>query len=480
LVDRLASGGMGLVWRAADEVLGRQVAVKLLRREYARDPAFLERFRAEARRTAALPHPGIASVFDYGEIEGPDLTAYLVMELVDGAPLSALIAREGRLGTERTLDVVAQAALALGSAHRVGVIHRDVKPGNLLVRRDGLVKVTDFGIARVTGEAAQTETGLVLGTAAYLSPEQVAGQPATPASDVYALGLVTYECLAGRRPFSGEHPIALALAHQRHRPPPLPPDVPEPVRALVESAMAKEPEARPASADALAQEALTTQAALLEARHDGAGTRPTAIHPTSNGWHGSNGGNGGAAREAGMEQGTGEWTPVSLVVRRAWRWSRGKGPVAVSTVLAMLTLLGIALMGAGGQRAVPTVVVPTVHGMTIAEARQALTRAGLGVRERARPDRSVAAGVVLTQDPAAGTRLARGGLVTLTVSSGPSTAGGTRPSGQGDGAATPSPSPAGSDAASAPQGNGSAPPGRQRAKKVVHDKGHGRGKHDER
>src|SRR6266498_4770933 len=151
LVHRLASGGMGQVWRAEDKVLGRQVAVKLLRSELAGDQAFLDRFRVEARRTAALSHGGIASVFDYGEIEEPNPTAYLVMELVDGLPLSALLSLEGRLGPERTLDVVAQAALALNCAHRAGVVHRDVKPSNLLIRRDGVVKVTDFGIARATG-----------------------------------------------------------------------------------------------------------------------------------------------------------------------------------------------------------------------------------------------------------------------------------------------------------------------------------------
>src|SRR6266496_3931250 len=184
LVHRLASGGMGQVWRAADEILGRPVAVKLLSSEFAGDQAFLDRFRTEARRTAGLCHPGIASVFDYGEIEEPNRAAYLVMELVEGAPLSAVLAREGRLDPERVLDVVAQAALALEAAHRAGVVHRDVKPSNLLIRRDGVVKVTDFGIARAIGEAPRSEIGLVVGTAAYLSPAQVACQPVTTAGQL--------------------------------------------------------------------------------------------------------------------------------------------------------------------------------------------------------------------------------------------------------------------------------------------------------
>src|SRR6266508_2100505 len=179
LVHRLASGGMGQVWRAEDKVLGRQVAVKLLRSELAGDQAFLDRFRVEARRAAALSHPGIASVFDYGEIEEPDPTAFLVMELVEGAPLSAVLARRRRLDPERVLDVVAQAALALEAAHRAGVVHRDVKPSNLVIRPDGVVKVTDFGIARAIGELPRSEIGLVVGTAGYLSPEQVACRPAT-------------------------------------------------------------------------------------------------------------------------------------------------------------------------------------------------------------------------------------------------------------------------------------------------------------
>jgi serine/threonine-protein kinase len=289
LVRRLASGGMGQVWRANDEILGRPVAIKLLRSEYAEDPEFVDRFRAEARRTAALSHPGIASVFDYGETGDPDdqgTTAYLVMELVEGEPLSALLAREGRLSPAHTLDVLAQAALALDSAHLAGVVHRDVKPSNLLLRRDGVVKVTDFGIAHAADEAPRTEAGLVVGTAAYLSPEQVACRPATPASDVYALGVVTYECLAGRRPFTGEHPIALALAHRRSEPPPLPEDVPEAVCELVSWTMSKAPSARPHSAGALGRQALVARTTLDEEAEAGdPQTPPGGWFPVMSGWH---------------------------------------------------------------------------------------------------------------------------------------------------------------------------------------------------
>src|SRR6266516_1652604 len=289
LVRRLASGGMGQVWRASDEILGRPVAVKLLRSEYAEDPEFVDRFRAEARRTAALSHPGIASVFDYGETGDTDAegtTAYLVMELVEGEPLSVLLAREGRLRAAHTLNVLAQSALALDSAHQAGVVHRDVKPSNLLLRRDGVVKVTDFGIAHAADEAPRTEAGMVVGTAAYLSPEQVACRPATPASDVYALGVVAYECLAGRRPFTGEHPIALALAHRRSAPPPLPDDVPDAVRQLVAWTMSKAPRARPPSAGALGRQALVTRAGLPETPEPDDPRTPTSGWlPVMSAWH---------------------------------------------------------------------------------------------------------------------------------------------------------------------------------------------------
>src|SRR5215207_8589043 len=199
----LAAGGMGQVWEAVDEVLDRPVAVKLLRDEYAHDPCFVRRLRAEAeaRFAAAVTHPGVASVFDYGEVRTTDGTAptpFLVMELVAGEPLSSLLARNGRLGLDRSLEIVGQAALAVGAAHRVGLVHRDIKPANLLVCPDGMVKVTDFGVAQALGQDQGDDGEVLVGTVGYLSPEQASGQPATAASDLYALGVVAYECLAGR------------------------------------------------------------------------------------------------------------------------------------------------------------------------------------------------------------------------------------------------------------------------------------------
>ncbi len=263
LTERIAVGGMGEVWAATDEVLGREVAVKFLRPEYVDDAEFRERFRAEARHAAGLSHPGIASVFDYGEQVEPEPSAWLVMELVEGEPLSALLQRTPVLLPARALDIVGQAALALEAAHSAGVVHRDVKPGNLLVRPDGVVKVTDFGIARAVDAVPITRTGTMVGTAYYLSPEQAGGKPVTPASDVYSLGVVAYECLAGQRPFPGDNAIAVATAHLREDPPPLPDTVPADVRALVAEAMQKDPARRPEHAGELGRAALALRRTLL-------------------------------------------------------------------------------------------------------------------------------------------------------------------------------------------------------------------------
>jgi serine/threonine-protein kinase len=252
LVSRIAVGGMGEVWRADDALLHRAVAVKVLKPELSQDATFLDRFRNEARSAAAFSHSGIANVFDYGEAVptggqpgGPEpAIAYLVMELVDGRPLAEILAREGRLSADRTLDYVGQAAAALQVAHRVGVVHRDIKPGNMLVTADGQVKITDFGIARAASTVPLTQAGMVMGTAQYFSPEQAEGRSVGPPSDVYSLGVVAYECLSGRLPFIADSPVTVAMMQIRNLPPPLPPDVPAAVRGVVERAMAKDPALR--------------------------------------------------------------------------------------------------------------------------------------------------------------------------------------------------------------------------------------------
>ena len=249
LESRIATGGMGEVWRAADTVLGRQVAVKLLKAEYADNATFRSRFETEARHAASLHHPNVAAVYDFGEAAAPDdgsgvARPYLVMELVNGQPLSALLEPGHPLDPDATRDLLAQAADALGAAHAAGIVHRDVKPANLLVTPDRTVKITDFGIARAAEGMSLTETGQVMGTPQYLSPEQAQGGTATPASDVYSLGVVAFECLAGHRPYVAETAVATALAHLREPVPELPDDVPADLSAVVRRAMAKSPEDR--------------------------------------------------------------------------------------------------------------------------------------------------------------------------------------------------------------------------------------------
>ena len=264
LTTRIAIGGMGEVWKAKDLILGRIVAIKVLKEEYTGDPGFLQRFRAEARHTALLNHVGIANVFDYGEEEG---SAYLVMELVPGQPLSSIIEHEQVLSPDRTLSMISQTARALSVAHAQGLVHRDIKPGNLLITPDGRVKVTDFGIARLADQVPLTQTGQVMGTAQYLAPEQATGQTATGASDIYSLGVIGYECLTGHRPFSGESQIAIALAQVNDAPPPLPDTLPRPVRALLMSMLAKDPKNRPADAIKLAEAADAIRNGDIAAAH---------------------------------------------------------------------------------------------------------------------------------------------------------------------------------------------------------------------
>ena len=247
----IGSGGYSEVWCASDTVLSRSVAVKLLHPGYAQHPDALTRFQAEARHAGAMAHQNIARVYDYGEPEGEQ--PFLVMELVEG-PSLAHVLMTGPLDAARTMDVLAQAACGLQAAHSEGLIHRDIKPGNLLLAPGGTVKITDFGIAHAVGSAPLTLTGTLLGTPGYLAPERASGAQATPATDLYALGIVAYECLAGAPPFAGT-PLDVTLAHRDRPLPPLPADLPLDVVAFVMELAAKDPRWRPGSADEVAQRA---------------------------------------------------------------------------------------------------------------------------------------------------------------------------------------------------------------------------------
>ncbi|NOJ59290.1 protein kinase [Arthrobacter sp. 260] len=389
LTDRIAIGGMGEVWKAMDQVLGREVAIKILKEEYTGDPNFLDRFRAEARHTALLNHDGIANVFDYGEEGG---SAYLVMELVPGQPLSTIIEREQILSPDRTLSIVGQTATALSVAHRQGLVHRDVKPGNLLILPDGRVKITDFGIARLADQVPLTATGQVMGTAQYLAPEQATGQAATGSSDIYALGVIGYELLAGRRPFSGESQIAIALAQVNDAPPPLPETIPRPVRALIASMLAKDPADRPADAELLAQavaairrnDIRAAEAAvpgmLLFGGNTGPITAPvpapatsaTRVVPTST----SSMPIVGAAAGAGAVGASREWQEEEIDRGEPAQESRGRSPWLIPLVLLFL-LVGLAvglfflwpvLTGADDDPTVPPATTTSASPSTSASA----------------------------------------------------------------------------------------------------------------
>ena len=278
LDERIAGGGMGDVWRGTDEVLGRTVAVKILLPALLDEPGFAERFRGEARTMATINHPGVVDVYDYGSDQQ---LAFLVMEYVEGDALSRTLSRVGRLTPARTMALVAQAADALQAAHANGIVHRDVKPGNLLVRPNGTLVLTDFGIARSALVGQLTAAGSVLGTASYISPEQASGEVATPASDVYALGVVAYQCLSGHRPFDGATPIEIAMKHVREAPRPLPADIPPSVRAIVDRALAKDPGARWPSASAMAAVARQAASALTATAAQPAGKPVRAAGPVS-------------------------------------------------------------------------------------------------------------------------------------------------------------------------------------------------------
>jgi len=269
LVGQVGNGGYCEVWHATDTLLSRPVAVKLLHPGYTGKAATLARFRAEARHAGALAHPNIARVYDYGE-PADGQPPYLVMELVDGPSLDEVLA-SGPLGARQSMDVIAQAAAGLQAAHEAGLIHRDVKPANLLLAYGGIVKITDFGIAHVVGSAAVTPSGEMMGTPGYHAPEQVVGARATSASDLYALGVVAYECLAGAPPFTGSA-LMMAVAHRDCPLPPLPPSVPADVSALVADLTAKDPARRPASAAEVALRA----ALLRDGQQAAAGGGP---HP---------------------------------------------------------------------------------------------------------------------------------------------------------------------------------------------------------
>jgi serine/threonine-protein kinase len=250
LESLIAVGGMGEVWQGEDTELVRPVAVKLLKDGASHNEVFLKRFHNEAKNAAGLSHPNIAQVLDYGDYDG---TAYLVMELIEGQPLSSILERERTLSEARLATILTFACRGLQAAHDAGIMHRDVKPGNLLIEHDDVVKVTDFGVSRGADQTTLTATGMVMGTAQYLAPELALGKSATPASDIYGLGIIAYEALVGKRPFTAASAVDIAIAQVNDPVPALPRTISRDFRALIMALLEKNPRKRPRSARELEQ-----------------------------------------------------------------------------------------------------------------------------------------------------------------------------------------------------------------------------------
>ena len=396
IARRIGSGGMADVYAAEDTHLGREVALKVLHRRFAQDQEFVERFRREAKAAAGLSHPNVVGVYDRGEHEG---TYYIAMELLGGRTLKDIVATGAPLPQRQVIDIGNQVLQAAGFAHRHGVIHRDFKPHNVIVDAAGHAKVTDFGIARA-GASEMTETGSIMGTAHYLSPEQAQGHSVTAASDLYSIGVMLYEMLAGRLPFEGDSAVAIALKHLSEQPTPLSqlrPDVHPALEAVVMAALAKDPAQRWQSADDFAQGLEAARAQIDAADNGGEGT--TAFVPIP--------------LPAGDGDGTGAVAAVGepSEKRRRWPWfTLGLLALALAGVLAFLLATGAFTTE---KREVPRVV-----GQQLVEARAELERAGFEVRE-SRLQSQQPVDQVLDQDPNANEEADVGSVVTVEVSEGP-------------------------------------------------------------
>jgi eukaryotic-like serine/threonine-protein kinase len=408
LISHLARGGMADVWVAEDRRLGRQVAVKILHDQYAASDAFVERFRREAQAAANLTHPGVVAVHDWGEDDG---TYFMVMELVQGRNLRDIVRTEHALLPRRVAEIGAEAAAALSAAHAQGLVHRDVKPANILLTPDGSVKVADFGIARAFDDSDQlTRTGAVIGTATYFSPEQAQGHGADSRSDIYSLGVVMYEMLTGQPPFTGESPVAVAYQHVSEAPPPpsvINPQVPRSLEAVVMKAMAKDPDARYQTADDLGRDLRRLLSGQVPAAtNDEAPTRVMAAVGVE----------GAAVDAPPAASRTSEVEPPYREPGRLDASTLAIGILAAVALLGLGIILLVRLLGPGGDSLIE---IPDVRGLTVAAARADLEELGFIVDEEIVPDDTIDIGLVAGTRPPAGERLERGETVTLLVSAGP-------------------------------------------------------------
>ena len=407
LVAHLARGGMADVYDAEDLLLNRHVAIKILHPNFAADQAFVTRFRREAQAAANLSHPNIVSIFDWGQ---QDDTYYMVMELIEGRTLREILKSEGALLPRRAAEIAAEAAAALEVAHQAGVFHRDVKPGNIMITTDGGVKVTDFGIARALDDSEElTKTGAVIGTATYFSPEQAQGLPADGRSDIYSLGVVLYEMLAGRPPFTGESPVAVAYQHVSEYAPTavqVSSEVPEELSIIVETAMAKSPDDRYQRAADLRTDLLAylsgRQPAVVGAAAAAAATAlvpppPATVPPDATAR--------AVATPPPPPDSGGQITYFA----------------AVATLVALLAVgawILLRMLAGGDPIALEAVIVPDVTLIPAEEAFQELQDLDLKVTSRNEPNDAIPTGIVIATDPPAGTEVEVGSFVEVVVSAG--------------------------------------------------------------
>jgi serine/threonine-protein kinase len=403
VIERIASGGMGEVYRAYDAVLAREVAVKVLHRHLAGDPGFIDRFRTEARSAAYLNHPNIVAVYDWGASDG---VYFMVMEYVRGHNVREVLAEAGRMEPAQAAVVLLQVLSALEHAHRQGIVHRDVKPENILLTTEGVAKVADFGLARAYSDMKSTQSGMVTGTVQYLAPEQIRGQPAEPRTDVYAAGVVGYELLTGHAPFSGETSMSIAYQHLSDRiqaPSKLAPAVPEVLDRIVLHATEKAPEDRPQTAQEMRQQLVAAAMELPPAR-------PVAE----------------LVKELpDVEEGGPERAPTIRIPEADGSQPRRHRKARPRLRKALLWLLAVAALIAGAWAlwtfVIPhTTHVPQVERLSVNQARQRLENAGLdAVVGKPVFSSGVPDGKVASSDPAAGASLRKGSEVTLHVSKGP-------------------------------------------------------------
>ncbi len=404
ITERIAAGGMGEVYRAHDAVLAREVAIKVLHRSLAGDQGFVDRFRREARAAATLNHPNLVTVFDWGAVDG---VYYMVMEYVHGRSVREILNARGALAPAQAAAVLDQTLAALDHAHTRGIVHRDLKPENILITTDGVVKVTDLGLARAFADAKNTRAGAVTGTVQYLAPEQIRGEPADPRSDLYSLGIVGFELLTDTLPFTGETPMAIAYKHLSDRvpsPSSVTPTVPAAFDGFIESATDPDREMRPESAAAMRLDLATFSATLERAR-----TLASLVNDVPR-----------VVRDPVSGEATAAIPPAAITqsIPQVGRHRRRRGRSLLIVLIALLTV-AVAAWG-GWSYVIPhSHAIPSVVGLPIDEASQQLHDLGFTVqlgdgRFDAQPK-----GTVIGVDPPEGTSLREGETVTLTPSLGP-------------------------------------------------------------